>query len=92
MWELGLRASAPYSGSEFDLAAGEWIRLTSPVERKKAAKCVPPSSSRKKSEKGNAFDDLSSALQDLNAYAETLKNVSGDEIRKLAGKIRKLIR
>lgn len=90
--QLGLRASAPYSGSEFDLAAGEWIRLTSPVERKKAAKCVPPSSSRKKSEKGNAFDDLSSALQDLNAYAETLKNVSGDEIRKLAGKIRKLIR
>ena len=90
--QLGLRASAPYSGSEFDLAAGEWIRLTGPVERKKAAKYVPPSSSRKKTEKGNAFDDLSSALQDLNAYAETLKNVSGDEIRKLAGKIRKLIR
>lgn len=89
--QLGLRASAPYSGSEFDLAAGEWIRLTGPVERKKAAKYVPPSSSRKKTEKGNAFDDLSSALQDLNAYAETLKNVSGDEIRKLAGKIRKLI-
>ena len=90
--QLGLRASAPYSGSEFDLAAGEWIRLTGPVERKKAAKYVPPSSSRRKTEKGNAFDDLSSALQDLNAYAETLKNVSGDEIRKLAGKIRKLIR
>ncbi len=90
--QLGLRAAAPYSGSEFDLAAGEWIRLTGPAERKKAVKSAPPASSRKKAEKNNAFDDLSAALQDLNTYADTLKNASADEIRKLTGKIRKLIR
>ena len=90
--QLGLRAAAPYSGSEFDLAAGEWIRLTGPVERRKPVQSVPAASPKKKAANHPAFDDLSAALQDLNAYAETLKNASGDEIRKLTGKIQKLIR
>ena len=89
--QLGLRALAPYSGSEFDLAAGEWIRLTGPVERKRAVNTVPAAPVKKKAEKDAAFGELSSALMDLGAYAETLKGGPDGVIRKLVKKIRKLI-
>ena len=32
--QFALPAAAPYSGSEFDMLKGEWIRLTDPVFKK----------------------------------------------------------
>ena len=79
---------APASGSEFDLVKGEWIRLTEPVLRKKASLDVRKEHSRKKS---SDYDDMISALKSLTAYAESLRQASNDEIRRLADGIRKLI-
>ena len=93
--ELGLQASAPYSGSEYDLLNGSWIRLAEPVESKKhivkAAKSEKPAR-KKVSGNQQAYSDLVSALADLHVYTEKMKSASDNDIRKLAQKIRKLIR
>ena len=80
---------APFSGSEFDLLKGEWIRLTDPVYRKKenAAAAAAPKSKGKDS----PYRDLMEAVKALKSYAETLQGASNGEIRKLIGKIRDLI-
>ena len=79
---------APFSGSEFDLLKGEWIRITEPVFRKKEAKAVPVSSGKKDQ---TPYKELMKAVKDLNDYAESLKNVSNGELRKMTDKIRELI-
>ena len=85
----GIPAMAPFSGSEFDLLKGEWIRLTDPVYRKKenAAAAAAPKSKGKDS----PYRDLMEAVKALKSYAETLQGASNGEIRKLIGKIRDLI-
>ena len=91
---LGLKAMAPYSGSEFDLAAGEWIRLTEPVVRKKAVPAAAPAAKSKSKAKAkkesSAYTELKAAVEDLKKYTDSMKNASTDEIRKLIRKIRKL--
>ena len=85
----GIPAMAPFSGSEFDLLKGEWIRLTDPVYRKKenAAAAAAPKSKGKDS----PYRDLMEAVKAPKSYAETLQGASNGEIRKLIGKIRDLI-
>ena len=85
----GFQALAPASGSEFDLVKGEWIRLTDPVLRKRASAASAAVPSAKK--KPSAYDDLKNALQSLNNYADTLRDASNEELRKLAKSILKLI-
>ena len=85
----GFQALAPASGSEFDLVKGEWIRLTDPVLRKRASAASAAVPSAKK--KPSAYDDLKNALQSLNDYADTLRNASNEELRKLSKSILKLI-
>ena len=85
----GIPAMAPFSGSEYDLLKGEWIRLTDPVYRKKentAATAVPKSKG-----KDSPYSELIDAVKALKSYAETLQDASNGEIRKLTGKIRELI-
>ncbi len=87
--EFSVPASAPFSGSEFDLLSGEWIRLTEPVYRRKNTSQGSGSSGPKN--KPSPYSDLLDALKALNNYAGTLKEASNAEIRELTGKIRKLM-
>ena len=85
----GVPAMAPYSGAEFDLLRGEWIRLTDPVYKRNTASSVStPSSARKDS----PYKDLLSAVESLQHYAAGLKEASNGEIRKLTEGIRKLMK
>ena len=86
--ECDLPAMAPFSGSEFDLLKGEWLRLTDGVFRKKADKTSTANISAKKD---NPYKDLLKTLEDLNEYIRSMQNVSNGEIRKMIGKIRNLI-
>ena len=88
--KFNIRAFAPYSGSEFDLAKGEWIRLTEPVIRKPDhAKAEQAAAAARK--KTSVYDDLLKALRELNEYAEKTKHASNEEIRRLTKEIRKII-
>ena len=86
---FGIPASAPYAGSEYDLAGNEWIRLTDPVyrERKTAEKSDPPARQKKKS----AYSELLDAVEALNLYIRNIDGYSNHELRQLAGRIRALI-
>ena len=82
-------AMAPFSGSEFDLISGGWIRLTDPVYRKRES--MPAASDSRNKAKASAYNDLLDALKDLNEYAARLKGLSNGELRKLTEKIRTLM-
>ena len=80
--KFGLQACAPYSGSEFDLMKGEWIRLTEPVYRQKqAGEASRDAVSR--SRKDDVYMELISAVKKLTVYAESLKGHSNSELKKL---------
>ena len=86
--KLNLQGMAPYSGAEYDLRKGEWIRLTDPVYREKPGNSKPDVKEKKKSV---PYNELMTALHELNAYVDTLKEASNGEIRDLTEKIRSLI-
>ena len=87
--QLGIQAYAPYSGSEFDLLKGEWIRLTEPVVRKKQNGSSVRSEAGDKKEK--AYDELMNAVRMLQKYTENMKEHANSEIRQLTKKILDLI-
>ena len=87
---FSIPSSAPYSGSEFDLLTGEWIRLTDPVYKKKttnAGERVPAEKKRSNTD----YLALKNALLDLSMYIDQLSNHSNGELRDLTQKIRALI-
>ena len=87
---FGIPAWAPYSGSQFDLKKGEWIRLTEPVWRKKdGQKESAAASVREKNQQ--LYRSLLESARELIEYAESLKNHSNAEIRKLTEQIRALL-
>lgn len=86
--EYGLHAMAPYSGSEFDLMKGEWIRLTDPVRKKQISPAYSEPSAKKKD---SPYRDLMKAVQDLKEYTDGMEQSSYADIRKLTEEIRKLI-
>ena len=87
---FGIPAAAPYSGAEYDLKKGEWIRLTEPVWRKRQGNAGSTASpSRMKSDQ--LYRDLLEAARDLTDYAEGMKHHSNGEIRKLISGIRALM-
>ena len=79
---------APYSGSEFDLLKGEWIRLTDPVRKKQASPVNNEPSVRKKD---SPYRDLMNAVQDLKKYADGMEQASNADIRRLTEGIRRLM-
>ena len=81
---------APYSGSEFDLLTGEWIRLTDPVFKKKTARTGENVPSAKKQANPD-YLELRNAVLDLNNYVDQITQHSNNEMRELARKIRALI-
>ena len=87
---FGIQAAAPYSGAEFDLISGEWIRITDPVYKKRenAGKAAGQSARAKKD---SAFRELRDAVEALDRYTAKMEGVSNQELRILAEKIRELI-
>ena len=88
---LGLQSLAPYSGSEFDLLKGEWIRLTEPVIKKKSA-ASGSGVSVAKDKKDKAYNDLMAAVSLLERYTEQLKGHANSEIKQLTKKILDLMK
>ena len=87
---FSIPSSAPYSGSEFDLMTGEWIRLTDPVYRKKTTNAGERAPAEKK-RTNTDYLTLKNALLDLSMYIDQLSNHSNSELRDLTQKIRALI-
>lgn len=84
---FGIPAFAPYSGSEFDLLRGEWIRLTDPVYKEKSGKADSAPVRKKES----AYENLRNAVRDLEKYTASLSGHSNHELKELADRIRALI-
>ena len=85
---FGIQASAPYSGAEFDLLKGEWIRLCDPVRKKQSAGNETAASAKKKE---SPYRDLMNAVQALKEYSEKMEEASNGEIRNLTKEILKLM-
>lgn len=88
---LGLTSMAPYSGSEFDLLKGEWIRLTEPVIKKKSS-AAGSGTSAAKDKKEKAYTDLRAAVSALESYTEQLKGHANSEIKQLTKRILDLMK
>ena len=88
---MGLQSLAPYSGSEFDLLKGEWIRLTEPVIKKKSS-AAGNSTSAAKDKKNKAYTDLRAAVSALERYTEQLKGHANSEIKQLTKRILDLMK
>lgn len=85
-----LNASAPCSGSVFDMTRGEWIRLTDPVICRKPDS-QGASAKKQDRKKNTAYEDFRNTLDRFLAYADTLRGVSNSELRKMTETIRKLM-
>ena len=85
--ELGLPAYAPCAGSCYDLARGEWIRLTEPVYRKK--KRVKKAEPKKEKD---PYAQLMAAVQKLSAYAGGMRDHANGELRELTDRILNLMK
>ena len=88
--QFSIPSSAPYSGSEFDLLSGEWIRLTDPVYKKKTTHTDVNAPAPRKQINPD-YLELKNALLDLNNYIEQISQHSNNEMRELTRKIRALI-
>ena len=86
---FGIPSMAPFSGSEYDLLKGEWIRLTDPVYKKNRKTEYGEPAARKRKE--SAYEDLRDAVRELDFYTESLKDHSNHELKVLTNRIRSLI-
>ena len=86
---FGIPSSAPYSGSEFDLLTGEWIRLTDPVykENRKPDKTSSQASARKE----NFYAELRNAVAELDEYTRRMEGHSNHELKTLKDRILELM-
>ena len=89
--KFGLDALAPYSGSEFDLIKGEWVRLTDPIPRKQKTAFPSAGNAAPSKKKTSVYLELMDAVRKLNNYAESMKESSNNDIRMLTEKIRELM-
>ena len=86
---LSLDAEAPYSGSMFDMASDQWIRLTIPVPRKKQGYSEKKETVR--TTKSEPYAELQKAVAALAEYTGKLSSHSNSELRKLTKEILALI-
>lgn len=87
--EMQLPATAPYSGSSFDLLRGEWIRLAEPERRVRPK--AKEAGKKKKAAAQSSYDQLVSAAQQLLEYVRTLEDHSNGELRRLTEEITRLM-
>ncbi|MCD8380020.1 MAG: MBL fold metallo-hydrolase [Lachnospiraceae bacterium] len=84
--EYGLNAYAPYSGTEYDLAAGEFIRLTEGVPCQK--KTAQQSAGAAKA--ASAYSTLQKALQHLEDASKGCEGMANKDLLKYAKMIENL--
>ena len=79
--ELGLKAVAPYSGSEFDLIAGEFTKTTEgiPVERAAAKRSV-----------SDSYTNLKIAEKRLSRIIEAAQGMANKDLDRFAAEVAKL--
>ena len=85
---FGMPADCPYSGSSFDLLAGEWIRLAAPVYKEKPK---APEKAKQKSSANQDYQRLLAAAEALLARVRGMEHLANGEIRKLTSRIQDLI-
>ena len=85
---LGLPADAPFSGSCFDLAKGEWIRLTMPEPKKKTSGAP---AAGKKPAANQDYQQLLAAAEELLRRVKTMEGMANGEMRKMTKKITDLL-
>ena len=83
--ERGLNAFAPYSGTEYDLAAGEFVRVTEGIPVKKEK---PVSPARKRA--NDAFRRLMEAVNKLVEAARACEGMATKDLAKLTGMVTSL--
>ncbi|MGI5888419.1 MAG: MBL fold metallo-hydrolase RNA specificity domain-containing protein [Oscillospiraceae bacterium] len=89
--ECGFDAMAPHSGTEYDLAAGEFIKLTDGAPIKKEAASEEPAA--KKREAGSdAYREFLEALEKLNTAARKNSGTANRILRNCTSSINKILK
>lgn len=83
--ELDMSAYAPYSGAEYDLAAGEFIRVTEGVRVRKEKPATP---ARRRA--NEAYRRLLDAVERLAATAKECEGMATKDLAKLTGMVTSL--
>ncbi|MBQ9980163.1 MAG: MBL fold metallo-hydrolase [Oscillospiraceae bacterium] len=81
--EKGLNAFAPYSGTEFNLKTGKFVKITEGIPVKKPDRRAAPSGAV-------GAQELAAAAERLLTAAKGAKNLSAEEAKRIAEQIRKL--
>ena len=87
--EFGVETYAPYSGTEYDLAKGEFVRITDGVPIKK-----PMGQQQEKytvKHQSEEYNKLMAAFEELEALLHTARSLSNKELKKYTKSIIKLI-
>ena len=80
----GVSVDVPYSGSEYDLAAGRWTRVAEPVRVQK--------DKQKDARQADALRDLVAAANRLVTAARGCQSMTARRLKKLTGKINEILR
>jgi len=84
----GVKVDCPWSGSEYDLAAGEWTYVAEPVPFVKKKQ----SQSAGQQAQESAYDALMSAIQKLENAAKDCRSFANSELRRLTESVQSIIR
>ncbi|MBR6006771.1 MAG: MBL fold metallo-hydrolase, partial [Clostridia bacterium] len=87
--ELGYNSFAPYSGTEFDPAANEFIRITEGVPAKNPDE---ESGSKGGSRAKQLSKELAQAAKQLSQIARSAENISNSDKEKFIKELRTLIK
>ena len=82
----GVAVDCPYSGSEFDLAANEWIHVTEGVKFRRKT------SSTGQNAQQQAYSALLSAIERLQKAAKHTRNFANAELKKLTDRINRIVK
>ncbi|MBQ8556466.1 MAG: MBL fold metallo-hydrolase [Clostridia bacterium] len=84
----GVKVDCPWSGSEFDLASGQWLYEAQPVRYRKSAQAQSTGAKQQNKE----YNNLLSAIGRLESAAKGCKSMANGELRKLTEQVEQIIR
>ena len=85
----GVRVDCPWSGSEFDLATGQWTHIAEPVPFVKKAK---QTTSAGQQAQQDAYNALLKAIRQLESAAQACRGLANGELRRLTENVQKITR
>ncbi len=89
--ERDINAYAPYSGTEFDLLTGEFVRITEGIPTVKEPKKRKAKISAKNRQRMNAYSRLMDSVERLRRLAEKMENSSVKEITRFTSLVDSVI-